>query len=509
MKKRTILTMASVLVSSSIFMIGCGGSGDSATSSAITGSVQASILEGVSVCIKGTSDCAVTDSSGNYTISGYVPPQVLELKVGNAVIGEVAAASSTLNITPQVLADNNATLAAYVGSMLHKIAGCAITATQCNLSAINDVDINASSTKSLIEELVEEMDSNGTVTFKVDGNDINVTSVDTTEYEIEYPEMVSSTITFQGAASVGDLATYSYDKSTNTLTYDINGSVYQENGSRTLTNLYGNVFFKDTDDNFYFFSKTLAVAQIPLSDGNVSYITGLQMPESDIDTSLVVNKRYNFINFSASDGSLGIGIIDINASSTSTTNGTWLDIVNDINGTWTRNGNHLEILDVNNTKIANGILRPSSSDGRAGFILDNLPAIGGGFGIGVEAKALSLAEIGSTFTYLGKGLNPSDAWSCYGNVTVSDNNDGNSSTASFTFTDDECTATVTPSSGSATLVLNPTVTFANGSIVLEGIVQISTTAFAFIDPESGYYVAFDTNTSDPMISIGSNKPLDE
>jgi len=505
-KGLTNVSMVSVATAIVLSMTGCGSNGNSASSSSISGSVQASILQGVSVCIKGTNECAVTDNTGKYTISGYAPPQVLEVKIGNSVVGEVNATSSSLDITPKVLADNNTTLAANIGAMLHKIGGCTIAAANCDLSAINSVDINASSTKSLVKELADEIGGSGTITLHVDGNDENITSSDVTEYEVEHPEMVSAKVAFSGAASVGDFATFSYDKDANTLSYDINGSVFgAQSGDQNLTNLFENVFFKDASGNFYFFSGALGVAQIPMSDGNVSYVVGLQMPHDQIDTSLIVNKRFNYIDF-PSTGNPEFSILDINATSSTDTNGTWTDVLNDVNGTWMLDGTHIDVLETNGTKFANVTIRPASDiNGKAGIIVDN---ISGGFGMGIEAKPATISDVTGTYSYFSQGLDATSPWSCYGTNIVTDNNDGNNSTATYTYTDSQCSIPGDASNGSATFILNPTVDINSSlSITLNGIAQISSTEYVFIDNTSGYYVSMDMNASDPSISVGSNKPL--
>lgn len=146
----------------------------------------------------------------------------------------------------------------------------------CDLSSVKNVDINASETKSLIEELKETIRNSSIVTLKVDSQKRDITSADITEYETQYPEMVSNNTKFSGAASVGDFATFSYNKDTNKLTYNMKGSVFgAKSGIQTLTNLNGNVFFKDKNGNFYFFSGSLAVAQIPMDNDKVSFIIGL------------------------------------------------------------------------------------------------------------------------------------------------------------------------------------------------------------------------------------------
>ena len=484
-------------------MEGGGGDSSSPTVSSISGSVEASKIVGASVCIAGTSNCATTDSSGNFTITGFAPPQTLEIKVGDSTIGTVSASQSSITVTPKLLADNNATLAPYIGILLHKAGGCAISASSCNLSNITSLDVNTSDNKPLVQEIAELLTTTSptTLTIKVNGNDENITSSDLTQYQVAYPEMVSDSISFSGTASVGDFAVFSFDRSTNTLNYNVNGNVFgSQSGSENLTNVYGNIFFTDTNNNFYFFSGSMGVALIDTNNTLTpkAFVIGMQTPPS-IDTSLIVNKSFNYLEFDT-NGNPSFSRIEINASNSTDTNGTW-STVDETNttttGVWNVNGTHLDVFDSNNTKIGNAVIRPSSdsNNGRAGFILD---ITGGGFGIGIEATPLSPSELSGTFYYLDKDLTSIND-TCYGTASLS--NDGTS--VSFTFADQYCTSNSTPESGSGTLTLNPSVT--GLPFNLDGLVQIDSTTYAFIDPVSGYFVAIDT--SGPSITIGSNKPL--
>lgn len=127
------LAMISIWLFALFGLSGCGGSsgGSSSTTSSIDGTVQASILKGVKVCIKGTSTCSMTDVSGKFTINGFAAPQTLELYVGNSKLGEVVASADTISVTPKLLADGNATIASHIGVMLHKIGDCKVADATC------------------------------------------------------------------------------------------------------------------------------------------------------------------------------------------------------------------------------------------------------------------------------------------------------------------------------------------------------------------------------------------
>lgn len=217
------------------------------------------------------------------------------------------------------------------------------------------------------------------------------------------------------------------------------------------------------------------------------------MPESNtVDPSLFVNKRFNYIVFS--NQSPEFNMIDINASSSNATSG-----LDQSSGIWALNGSHIDIKDSSGVKIANGIIRPATKvGGRAGFVIDN---VAGGFGIGVEAKPLKADELSGTFYYYDRDLSKEancKHWKCYGKTIVNG--------TSFKAQDEYCSDSkppYTPDEGN--LTLNPTVTIGRNSVKLNGLAQVSSTEYAFIDPESGYYISIDFG--EPMISIGSNKPL--
>lgn len=521
MKNRFLFGAAGLLSASVIALlglVGCGGGGGDSSStptSSITGSVQASKVVGAQVCVKGTSVCDTTDTNGRFRISGYGPGTTLSVEVGSTPIGSITVNSSSIDITPKVLA-NNETIAQYIGAILHKVCGDNnMTATVCNVGG-KTLTLSANS---LIEEIIQDLNNTNSVTVSVDGNNVTTSLADIVKYATANPEMVSNEITFAGAASVGDYATFSYNSENATISYHLQGQAFPngKDGSKTLSNLYGNVFFTDTDTaqnlanmiannnfnlgavDFYFFSGSLGVARLPSVDANASFIVGMQTPPS-IDPSLIVNKRFNYIDFDA-NGSIGnFSIIDVNGTA-GDINGTWTNLIDGSNGTWDINGTHLDIKD-NSGVVAHAVIRPPVGNGRAGFILDKVQ---GGFGLGVEAQLVTASEISGEFFYLDKGNN----WACFGRTTISDNNDNNASTAQFTFQDDQCFGTTADNNlnSPGLLELNPTVTIGRAQFELKGIAKVSDTEYAFIDPESGYYISVDMNASDPMISIGSNKPL--
>jgi len=342
------------------------------------------------------------------------------------------------------------------------------------------------------------------VPIVVDGTDINLTDTNVTLYQTANPTMVGITnVNYNGAARRGDYATFSYDKKTNTVTYHVKGNAFGDaNGTREIENLYGNVFFKDKNgSNFYFFSGSLGVAVIPMNndENNISFITGLQIPEKNLtasDLELIANKRFNYMEFNST--TISFGFIEINSTNVNDLNGTWSDFENNDSGIWEVNGSHLDVKESNGTKVANVIIRPGVS--RSGIVVD---LVDGGFGIGVEAKELNTSELSGTFYYQNSGNN----YTCYGKAVVNGN--------SFTYSDDYCVdengTQINGDSGSGTLILNPSVDIdhdGTADLNLTGLAEVNESngsEFIFIDPEDGYYISIDMRDGD--MSIGSNKPL--
>ena len=507
MKKYKNLILSGV--AASLLLIGCGGGGGSSSSSNVTGTVEASYLKGVNVCVKGTDNCVKTDSNGQFTLSGVKAPVELEIKIGNSVLADLNVSSNNYRITPAVLGDNNSTVASYIGAMLHGIAGCGLTSQRCDFSNVTNVDVNNSSNLPIINEVKQilEHNSSADINITVDGNNVQISESNTTLYATANPTMTGVTnYRFNGAARAGDYATFTYDSENSTITYHIKGNVYgNKSNTREIENLYGNVFFKDKNksDVFYFFSGSLGVAIIPdVNESNASqtaFVVGMQQPDKNLtaaDLDLIANKRFNYMEFDT-DGSIYFGVIDINSTNTSDLNGTWVDYVDNTNGRWEVNGSHLDVFD-SNGKIANIVIRAGTS--RSGIVVDN---VDGGFGIGIEAKELTASDLRGTYYYFDSD---SDGTECYGKTTISADNNG-----SFSYQDTWCTDTDDIDSGSGTLVLNPTVIINRREVNLTGIAQVRdedgnlTNEFVFIDPDDGYYVSIDRSNGD--ISIGSNKPL--
>ncbi len=484
------------IAGSAAFIIGCGGGGSSSSSSSaqVSGTVEASKLAGVKVCVKNTTNCVTTDSNGKFTINAAAPVD-LELKIGDQVLGDITANSNTMTITPRVLADGNVTLASYIGATLHMMAGCDMTAQTCDFSGVSSVDIEDGNGTTLIDK-IKTACLDGKVQINVNGTLKEVNSTIVSMYESANPDMVSASVTYSGAANAGDFATFTFDPETNTLNYHVTGPVFgDKNGTLQMQNVYENVFYKDQYNNFYFFSQSMGVAMITFDDGTTTFVTGLQTPYT-LDTSLITNKTFNIVSIDTNG--IGFDVIEINGSND--TNGTWRSVVSDDNGTWVKDGKHLVANDSAGSFIGNIIIRPPVVEGgRAGIIVDE----NGGFALGVEAKPLEADEINGRYYYYDEGGD----YMCYGYVDVNG--------TSYTFKDTYC-SDGEPEEGSGALVLNPSIdpdqnASTDNNITLNGFARLKdengtlTKTFVYIDPTAGYYVSVDMESGE--INIGSNKPL--
>ncbi|WP_457560456.1 hypothetical protein, partial [Caminibacter sp.] len=428
----------------------------------------------------------------------------LELKVGETVLGDVDANSTSVTVTPATLTDNNVTAASYLGAMIHMVAGCGLSDSYCNLGDIAQIDIDTNTDKPLIEELMQKL-ANGNIEVKVvksDGRveDINVTEANATLYMSANPMMSGETkLAYHGIASGEGYLTFEIDPETMELTYQINkfdGTV--ESGSEKLINLYENTFFKFEGESGsgMFVSKSMAVGyNVDSATGTVTYQVGLQYPDKNLtatDVSLFANKTYNAVTFNT-DGSVDFTIVDINTTNPNDLNGTWssLEATGTYSGTWQVKGDHINFY-LNGSLVTVAYLKPGVN--RSSLVYGDLQ---GDFGIGVEAKPLNSDELKATFNYEDIIKTSTGVDYCFGKVTV----DG----TSFSYKDDICSDNQ-PESGTGTLVLNPSVDINGTTVTLNGMAQVSgTNEYVFIDPEDGYYIAVNPVTGE--ISIGSNHPL--
>ena len=304
----------------------------------------------------------------------------------------------------------------------------------------------------------------------------------------------TKTATYTGAASAGDLATFTFDG--RVLTYRVSGPVFGNlSGSLTLTPVEGPFLYKDEDDNYYYFSGNLGVAEIELDDGRIAWVAGLQNVARPTVEQVAGNSSKNYLYIEIDqNGTIDGYILTVNA------NNTWYttDLSGQIEdyGNWTIVDNYIRAYDSENNTY-NVIVKPGTS--RAGIVVDY--GNGNGMGIGLEQKTLTADDV--TGTYTSYYYDPVSGLECFGNVTVSANN----GTYSYTYTA-SCSDNSTDDSA-GTLELN-TFCYANGTRVpLNGIAcaqdaNSGNLYDVFIDPVDGYYIAVNPATQERV--IGSSKP---
>jgi len=89
----------------------------------ITATVEASIVQGATVCVVGTNNCGTTNSNGEVTLNVSSLPVNLSVQVGGLVLGTVEDNQSKITITPLTLAQNDVFTAMKIGAVIHAIAG--------------------------------------------------------------------------------------------------------------------------------------------------------------------------------------------------------------------------------------------------------------------------------------------------------------------------------------------------------------------------------------------------
>ena len=501
MNKKVIYSLA---VSAALVLSGCGWNNSDDDDDSTEGSVEASKLQNITVCVKGEDICTKTAYDGYFSLNKKAPFE-LELKIGNSVLGSVVAGSNYNRITPLVLANHDPQLSAMIGAFLHKVAGCDMNDVKCDFSNINNVDLNNSENDnlSLIDKLTLAVGTNLDLGIIKDGNLITLTQDDINRYASANPEMVDDSIGYQGAATVGDLTYFKYDPKNNMVAYNIVGPVFNNvyEGAIRVENVYNNMFFVDNYSNMYFFSKNLGMAITNINNAedngaNVAVSLGVKIP-LQTNVNLAKNKRFNIIDLNSS-GDVSFKIMDFNISADG--NNTWNSF--DANGTWGINDDNSSFKffdsEGNLTKHF-AIKQPATLNGREMIIVDNIT---GGFGVGVEAKPLTASDINGTFYYQRV---QDDGVLCYGEATFNNN--------SISVTDKYCMqigGNPDPDSKvsyTKTLELNPVIDPDN-NITLTGLAKViddTNATYLFVDPKEGFLVEFDTNTK--SITFGSNQPL--
>ncbi len=496
------------LVVSLLLMSGCSSSTKDKVqelTKVTKGTIEASYLQGVKVCAQNI--CAVTDENGHFELKGVSAPFNAKIYIDDMLLKELNIRANNEKITPKVLAEGNETLASYIGAFLHKVANCSLDAKQCDLSNVQSIDIDENSNDALVEELKRAV-ANKSVQFTLNGEDNNLTLLEALSYANDNPTMLSNKVKFKGALNGGDYATFSFDKESKHLSYSVKGKLFPngKEGSVALTPLANTKsFYKDANDNFYFITKSLGIANVEIANGVSGFVVGLQSPLESIDVAQIINKRY-YTFYIKEDPTVGVvaqlSMVELNASAANATVGTWRRFDNDEieeHGTWELDGSKLKIKDENNNTVAYAILRAAGAHARVGFVMD---FVDGGIALGVEAKAITPEQISGHYEIYNYEDYDNGHQTCIGNVDVNGN--------SFRYVMSQCSGEDTEDVGEpyvGTLILNPTI----DGITYNGLIKVNNDEDEFIlmDNEAGYFISVITGENNRLdsITIGSNKAL--
>ena len=209
---------------------------------------------------------------------------------------------------------------------------------------------------------------------------------------------------FQGAATVGDYAVFSFNPNTLDLNYSVSGFVFTppQSGSLTLTQLFENFYKTSTTPTVYMMiSNNIAIGKIPTSapSNPYAYIIGVSNPSLPTVAD-VSPKTYIYTHI---DGSGNVTLHKLFINSNQQFTATNLETNATINGCWKidsgiikaqKNGLYPNCSTYNGTSPDyNVMVRPGSS--RAGVVVDYTG--GNGIGIGLEQKPLNLNGIAGTY----------------------------------------------------------------------------------------------------------------
>ena len=500
--------------------IGCGGGGGTTSTTidkTVTGSVEASYLKNVKVCVKDSEICTLTDSQGKFKLPVEYPIAV-DLYIGENKLGSVDITSKDFEITPSILADANVSLSGYLGAFLHFASTGKLNTTYCDMNNIKNLELNANG-NTIIEKLKNYSYKDGNLTFRVNDKNYTVTFNDVDYYITSNPLKAGiKDIEYGGAATVGDYVNFNLDYHNKKIAFKFRGKVlnnYQK--SVGIYDLYKNMFFIGDDaSSFFFVTRGIMVSKIVNSKGSFDTITipsnYRKLTVNDISKTYNVmvkglnlnNDYYNaFVNITLNPDKtylMFVKTLDNNNLALSFT-GKWeLD-----------NENRVVVYNNNNEpflylKIKKGYYKNI-------LVLDG---INGGFGLGVEAKDITKNDL-KTYYYLNiQPINSQTTKVCFGYSTekMVDTNK-----IEIKETDQKCmiarsytsqgviTFEQVPVSSQRVYVqtINPTFNINGQDIKLSGI-AVDNNQISIIDGDNGLYInySFDLNKSG---SIGSDRGL--
>ncbi|WP_457564243.1 hypothetical protein [Caminibacter sp.] len=515
MKKLSVIGAAIIAAG----LIGCGGGsgGTSTTVEKVSGTVEASYLQNVTVCDKKTGKCTKTASNGSFSLDVKYPT-TLELKIGNYVLGDVNVNSSDIKITPALFAENNVTLAGYLGVFLHKAAGYSIDASVCDMSRVKNLDINASG-DDLVEKVRNYVDIHGDLKFKSGDNNYSITSKDLDYYITLNPLKAGvNTVEYQGAVTVGDYATFEFNFSNDEVSYQFDGYVLNKlYHSGKFINLYKHMFFVNKDSSeFYFITSGIMLAKIVNSEGDFDIIA---IPKNYMKISKEdVAKKYNIVFKNLNiNGNVynGFGILNLNDD------GTFSLIMKNItssgydtySGKWVLSGSKVT-LSMNNNPFMNLTVK-------VGYKKNSIVADGieGGYGFGSEAVDITRNDL-KTYYYL--KVSPesqNETKVCFGYTSEKWENN---TTIQVTERDSKCMIVRSyPDYGEITFqeiktdapvtytaTINPSVNINGNEVKLSGIATVAEDGkfmYSFFDGDNQIYVNLGIRDGKEVGEVGSSK----
>jgi len=320
--------------------------------------------------------------------------------------------------------------------------------------------------------------------------------------------------TYTGSANPGDFVNFSIDGSL--LNYEVAGAVYGNfQGSLTLQDATGNgvFFFADIGGGEYVKvakSDNLGIFIAPVdSEGNTTVMLGLQVAQTALNESDIVNKAYIYAELG--EDSEGTRYVDgyIVALNSDHSISLYPASGGSLDGCWKILGNHVVVkVDASSSYCSDDyaylddttadvrvVIKPSQQGARAGFIADSVD--GEYIGIGLEQRAITMSEMnGSYDAYWYDFTNDSETF-----VQVDVTNDGES--ASYTLTPYVCDANGCQLDSDSSHQLSGSIEINKlcSGDALDGVMCVDNSFIGFIDPSSGYFML----SNDSSLIFGSKQ----
>jgi len=427
-----------------------------ATPVTVQGTVQASYLKGVKVCID--DKCDITNENGVFKIEDVYLPATLTLFIGNRILSEVEITNQddfeNLKISPMFLAKDNKTLAEYLGAFLHGVGMCSLNAEKCDLSNVKEImvgddnETNNWENRRIVDSLRKVLLKCDNIHFRVsikdkDGkdcihnntidkqqadlyanhcgcgdnesnnNDINEQNDNNSNDNNTNDNSIhtgSDNVSFIGLAGYNIAISGKYDKGNHKLYLSTNNKQW----SVELKNVYNNIVFKDSNDNLYFISPTLIAAPY-IDEYGEKYISFLFKDYG-------INNTYN--NMQQGDYLLLPDLSNLKLSkSIDKFIGNWeiSDSYDGLNykGEWELSYDLKKVIVIRSdgqVKDYNITMIPDIENGRSAFIMENVDRDGYfTFKVGIYRKPMTINELIGTYdTYR---INEFDDV-CYGKVFI-------------------------------------------------------------------------------------------